>query len=133
MEGDQTTPDPSEQQKNEEGMDPSDAQGHDIEVKEQDRWLPIANGMCLLIATGAAFLTCVLLRRPLAIIHNFLALLIRRRDLLCDIWPSNHNSAHSHFGERRKAIGKLRAAEEAQRPITFDLYCSHWCWRLSGP
>lgn len=41
VEGDQTTPDPSVEPK--EPMDPSDAQGHDIEVKEQDRWLPIAN------------------------------------------------------------------------------------------
>ena len=44
VEGDQTTPDPSKQQDNPESMDP-DTQGHDIEVKEQDRWLPIANGM----------------------------------------------------------------------------------------
>ena len=53
VEGDQTTPDPSEQLPKEPGgMDPSDLTGHDIEVKEQDRWLPIANGMCLFIANG---------------------------------------------------------------------------------
>lgn len=125
VEGDQT-PDPSEQPKNQEGMDPSDAQGHDIEVKEQDRWLPIANGMCLLIATGMASLTCVLLRLPPAIILNFLALLIRRCDLLCDNWRSNHDSAHSHFGEQSKAIGESRAAAEAQQPIIFNLYYFHW-------
>lgn len=54
VEGDQTTPDPSDPTKNPGGMDP-DTQGHDIEVKEQDRWLPIANGMCLLISPDPAF------------------------------------------------------------------------------
>jgi len=42
-EGDQSTPEITEQGTREAPMDPSDTQGHDIEVKEQDRWLPIAN------------------------------------------------------------------------------------------
>jgi hypothetical protein len=56
VEGDQTTPDPSKQLDNPEGMDP-DTQGHDIEVKEQDRWLPIANGMWSPLLTATAWLS----------------------------------------------------------------------------
>jgi hypothetical protein len=50
VEGDQTSPENSSKEQQDVPMDPLDTQGHDIEVKEQDRWLPIANGMCLLIA-----------------------------------------------------------------------------------
>ncbi|KIW04092.1 uncharacterized protein PV09_04909 [Verruconis gallopava] len=43
VEVDQTTPDINDQNGQKAPMDPSDTQGHEIEVKEQDRWLPIAN------------------------------------------------------------------------------------------
>lgn len=79
------------------------------------------------------FLICALLRRPLTKNTQFLSPLIRRGDLLCDNGRPNHDSARSHFGERSEAIGKSRISEEACRPITLDLYCFHWCQRLSGP
>lgn len=136
VEGDQTTPDPSEQlllEKPGGPMDPSDLTGHDIEVKEQDRWLPIANGMCLLIATAPCFLICALLRQPLTKIHKFLALLIRRCDLLCDNCRSNHNSAHSHFGETKQSNWRVRSRRTSATAYQYSFCCSRWRPRLSSP
>jgi hypothetical protein len=70
VEGDQTPPDTSDQPKPE-GMDPSDTQAHDIEVKEQDRWLPIANGMLLLMVPTPGILICVLLQLAFTRIISF--------------------------------------------------------------
>ncbi len=54
--------------------DPQDPQssalGYEFEVKEQDRWLPIANGMCdplLFVPLDSRALATVSLRRKLAL------------------------------------------------------------------
>jgi hypothetical protein len=66
VEGDQTPPENPEPKSTDGRMDPSDTQGHDIEVKEQDRWLPIANGMCFSITPTPSILICALLQLALS-------------------------------------------------------------------